>query len=248
MSAILSVKGLAKSFGDADARIDVIRRLDLELEAGAFEAVMGPSGSGKSTLLHLLAGLLPADAGEIVIAGTAIQTLSDAEATLFRRRHIGLVFQDFNLVPTLTAEENIALPMLLDHRSPDPADITHVMDLLGLSARRRHLPDRLSGGERQRVAIARALAGHPSIVLADEPTGNLDSPAARDFCHILQKMNHETGTSILMVSHDPVVSAAAGRVHILRDGRFLDAFDTAGDPALVSARYLQAIQSQEPAP
>ena len=242
MTPILEVRALEKAFGDADSRIEVIRKLDLEMGKGTFEAVMGPSGSGKSTLLHLLAGLIPADAGDILIDGTSICGRSDSDMTIFRRRHIGLIFQDFNLIPTLTAEENVALPMLLDHRRPDSAHIAHVMAMLGIADRRDHLPEKLSGGERQRVAIARALAGHPSIVLADEPTGNLDSPAARDFCRILQTMNRETGCSILMVSHDPVVSAAARRVHILRDGRFLDSFDTAADPALVADRYLRAMR------
>ena len=243
MAEALKTTALAKTFGTGETAVPVIRDLDFTLESGAFEAVMGPSGSGKSTFLHLLAGLLAADAGSIMIAGQETTRLSDREMTLFRRRHIGLIFQDFNLIPTLTAEENVALPLLLDGREREGRDhVDELISLLGLESRRRHLPDRLSGGERQRVAIARALAGRPDVVLADEPTGNLDSPAAHALCELLRRLNREMGCTILVVSHDPIVAAATDRVHILRDGRFRDVFQTGGGAEDVTARYLAAMK------
>lgn len=239
----VKVIGLSKTFGSGDTAVPVIRGLDFSMESGAFESVMGPSGSGKSTFLHLIAGLLAADEGSIEIGGKTISGLNDHDLTLFRRRHVGLIFQDFNLIPTLTAEENIALPLLLDGTESKYKDhIAHLVETLNLSHRRHHLPAKLSGGERQRVAIARALAGSPDIVLADEPTGNLDSPAARALCELLRKLNKELHCSILVVSHDPIVAASTDRVHILRDGRMLDAFETQGSVDRVSEHYLNAMK------
>lgn len=236
----VQVVKLHKSFGAGAARVDVIRDLDFTLPRGAFEAVMGASGSGKSTLLHLVAALLAPDRGQIRVGGELVSAMSDREATVFRRRRIGLVFQDFNLVPTLTAAENIELPLLLDRARPDRAHVASLVQTLGLGDRLSHLPSQLSGGERQRVAVARALAGNPDVVLADEPTGNLDSPAAKALCGLLRSLNESTGCAILLVTHDPVTAAAASRVHLLKDGAFVGAFDTGHDPALVSERYLAA--------
>ncbi len=238
----LDVVRLSKGFGDGLNRVTVLDNVEMKLARGAFDAVMGPSGSGKSTLLHLLAGLITSDGGDIRIGGVSISSMSDTDVTCFRRRRIGLIFQDFNLIPTLSAEENIVLPLLLDRQTPDAVRIDALLAKLGLTHRRSHVPLKLSGGERQRVAIARALVTQPDIVLADEPTGNLDSPAGRAFCELLRKMNEEDGCTILMVSHDPVVAAAAKRVHLLKDGRFVDCFDTGHDAALVSARYLQIMK------
>ena len=238
----LEVSGLSKGFGEGASRVSVLDGLNISLQLGAFDAVMGPSGSGKSTLLHLLAGLITADGGDIRVGGVSIRAMSDHDVTCFRRRRIGLVFQDFNLIPTLTAEENIALPLLLDRKAPDAAQIDALLGRLGLTQRRAHVPHKLSGGERQRVAIARALVTKPDIVLADEPTGNLDSPAGRAFCELLRQMNEEEGCSILMVSHDPVVAATAKRVHLLKDGRFVDCFDTGHDAARVASRYLETMK------
>ena len=240
----VAAAGIRKSFGKDEAAIHVIRNLDFSLPEGRFEAVMGPSGSGKSTLLHLVAGLLAPDAGAIRIGAQDLTGMSDRDATVFRRRHVGLIFQDYNLIPTLTAEENIALPLLLDRRRDDGGRVASLMDALGIAARRRHFPAALSGGERQRVAIARALVGKPTVVLADEPTDNLDSPAAQDFCALMKRLNAETGCAILMVTHDPVVAAAAERIHILRDGRFMDSFETQGSPARVAERYLDAMRAE----
>ena len=237
----LDVRRLVKTFGGSENPVTVLGGVDMVLERGAFAAVMGPSGSGKSTLLHLVAGLLTCDSGEIRVGGDLVSAMDDAAVTRFRRSRIGLIFQDFNLVPTLTAEENIALPLLLARKTPDPAVIGEVLDCFGLTHRRMHLPAKLSGGERQRVAIARALVTRPDIVLADEPTGNLDSPAGRAFCDVLRMINEERGCTILVVSHDPVVAATAKRVYLLKDGRFVDGFDTDHDPACVSSRYLRAM-------
>lgn len=239
----LEVAGLKKGFGDGETRVEVLRGVDFALERGAFEAVMGPSGAGKSTFLHVVGGLLGADAGSVKVGGEDITGLGDREATLFRRRKVGLVFQDFNLVETLTAEENAALPMLLDGRGSEGVRRAREwLERLGMGGRAGHLPEALSGGERQRVAIARALAAEPALVLADEPTGNLDSPTARALCGALGELNRETGCAILLVSHDPMVAASARKVHILKDGRFADAFDTGGDADRVAARYLAAMK------
>lgn len=240
---ILEVKGLSKSFGKGEAAVTAVDNAEFAMEKGAFEAVMGPSGSGKSTFLHLVAGLLSPDSGSIVIDGHDIAAMRDTEATLFRRRRIGMIFQDFNLIPTLTARENAELPLLLDGTARKKAGrVDYLLSLLGLEDRASHFPHQLSGGERQRVAIARALAGDPAIILADEPTGNLDNLAARSFCSLLASMNAEFKCSILVVSHDPVVAAAARRVHILRDGAFRASFLSEGDAAAVSARYVEAME------
>lgn len=239
----VKVSGLCKTYGEGETAVPVIKNLDFTMEKGAFESVMGPSGSGKSTFLHLVAGLLVADAGSIEIGGKSIIGFNDHDLTVFRRRHVGLIFQDFNLIPTLTAEENIALPLLLDGtEAKNKNHIDQLVSALGLENRRHHLPAKLSGGERQRVAIARALAGNPDVVLADEPSGNLDSPAARALCDLLRNLNQELGCSILIVSHDPIVAASADRVHILRDGRFMDAFDTGHSVETVSEHYLSAMR------
>ena len=240
----LEVTNLSKRFGDEANRVTVLNDVTFSLAHGAFDAVMGPSGSGKSTLLHVLAGLLSSDQGDIRVGGVSISSMNDNEVTCFRRRRIGLIFQDFNLIPTLSAEENIALPLLLDRKTPDPRAVEALLEKLGLSQRRSHRPLQLSGGERQRVAIARALVTRPDIVLADDPTGNLDSPAGRAFCELLSRMNAEEGRTILLVSHDPMVAAAARRVHLLKDGRFVDCFDTNHDAARVSARYLETMKHE----
>lgn len=244
MDDVLRTKGLCKSFGEGDGAVTAVGNVDFSLAKGAFEAIMGPSGSGKSTFLHLVSGLLAPDAGSIMVGGREITRMPDRELTIFRRRHIGLVFQDFNLIPTLTARENIELPLLLDGTAKaNGGRISEIVSLLGMDGRLDHLPSQLSGGERQRVAIARALASSPEIVLADEPTGNLDSPAARQLCGILREINMRLGSTILVVSHDPVVAAAANRVHILRDGTFVESFETKGDPGEVSSRYVSAMKA-----
>jgi ABC-type lipoprotein export system ATPase subunit len=195
--------------------------VSLEVKQGEFLAVMGASGSGKSTLLHLMAGLTHADGGRVVVNGTDLGGMKDKELTLFRRRHIGLVFQSFNLIPTLSAEENVALPLMLDGRNGAQAlaKVNELLESLGLAKRRHHRPDAMSGGEQQRVAIAIALANDPSVVLADEPTGELDSRTSEEVFGLLRRVNAELGTTIVIVTHDAFVSEQVGRTVAIRDGR-----------------------------
>ena len=235
----LKATGLQHSFGKGATATPVLQDFSLSVAPGAFEALMGPSGSGKSTFLHVAAGLLVPDAGSVEIGGTAITSLSDTAATKFRRRHVGVVFQGFNLVETLTVRENIALPVRLDHKPADSARLDELLAKLALEGKGARLPRELSGGERQRVAIARALYARPDVILADEPTGNLDVAASRALCDLLRALNRDEKSAILLVTHDPVVAAAASRVHFLKVGRIAASFDTAHDPALVSAKYLE---------
>lgn len=220
---------------------EVLKDFSLSIEAGSFEALMGPSGSGKSTFLHIAAGLLAADAGSVEIGGKDVVKMSDAEATKFRRRHVGVVFQAFNLLNEKTVRDNILLPLLLDGKSPvsrlKSSRLADLTEKLGIADLLDKLPAELSGGEQQRVAIARALIAEPEIVLADEPTGNLDAKSAKDICEILKGTNGKS--AILVVTHDPVVAACAKKVHFLKDGKIAASFETEGDPAKVSERYLE---------
>lgn len=237
----LKVTQLRKSFRMEGREITVLRGLDLTIPMGAFHAVMGPSGSGKSTLLNLLAGLLPPESGEVEVAGRSLRGLSDRQLTRHRRKTVGIIFQDCNLIPTLTVAENIALPALLDGKTLPAPRLAQLLDLVGLTHRRDQPADRLSGGEAQRTAIARAFAMEPQIILADEPTGNLDSPAAKEFCATLTRLNRELKTAILLISHDPQVAAAADVVHVMRDGAFCGCFATQHSAVEVAARYLEAL-------
>ncbi|MBR1836855.1 MAG: ABC transporter ATP-binding protein [Kiritimatiellae bacterium] len=232
--------GLCKAFGSGSSRTEVFKDFSFSLPRGAFEAVMGASGSGKSTLLHLLSGFVSADSGTVRVGGQDVTAMSDAAATRFRRRHVGMVFQSYNLVETIDVADNVALPVRLDRRKPDMRRLAALLDKLGLAGKERRLPHELSGGERQRVAIARALFAGPDVVFADEPTGNLDAAATRKICDMLRLMHEDGGrTAILLVTHDPVVAAAADRVHVLRDGVVAESFDTRHDPVLVASRYME---------
>ena len=237
---ILEMTSVSKSFG----QVSVLHGIDFTLAQGQFCAVMGPSGSGKSTLLNLIAGLLLPDSGDIRIAGQLLSAMDDDARTIFRRRRIGVIFQDYNLIPTLTAEENILLPLLLDKTPPDRAHLDEILTRFDLAPRRAHYPHQLSGGERQRVAIARAIAVRPDIILADEPTGNLDILSGQNFCEVLAQIHAAYGTSILLVSHDPVVAARAPRVALLLDGKMHSPFDTQGNPSAVSRHYLDSLAKQ----
>ena len=202
---------------------------------------MGPSGSGKSTFLHIAAGLLAADAGSVEVGGKDVVKMSDSEATKFRRRHVGVVFQAFNLLNEKTVRENILLPIRLDGESKAKVEVEQrtecLLGLLGLAGMGKKMPEELSGGEQQRVAIARALIAEPEIVLADEPTGNLDAKSAKGICEILKDINAKS--AILVVTHDPVVAACAKKVHFLKDGKIAASFETNGDAAFVSQKYLE---------
>ena len=231
----LKVDGVWRKYGAQE----VLKNFSLSIEAGSFEALMGPSGSGKSTFLHLAAGLLMADAGSILIGEKDIVKMSDREATKFRRRHIGVVFQAFNLLNEKTVRENIMLPLKLDGVSQSE-NLNKLIEKLGLKNLVDKKPEELSGGEQQRVAIARALIAEPEIILADEPTGNLDAKSAKDICEILKSINSKS--AILIVTHDPVVAACAKKVHFLKDGQIVTSFDTNGDAVRVSQRYLETYQ------
>ena len=239
MEVALKAEGVCRKYG----KQEVLKDFALSIEAGSFEALMGPSGSGKSTFLHIAAGLLAADAGSVEIGGRDVVKMSDTEATKFRRRHVGVVFQAFNLLNEKTVRENILLPLTLDGipyptRPRVEALVSALADGLMISALLEKKPEELSGGEQQRVAIARALIAEPDIVLADEPTGNLDAKSAKGICEILKDLNAKS--AILVVTHDPVVAACAKKVHFLKDGKIAASFETEGDPAKVSERYLEA--------
>ncbi|MEA2715820.1 MAG: putative transport system ATP-binding protein, partial [Actinomycetota bacterium] len=195
---------------------------DVEFAAGAFTAIMGPSGSGKSTLMHCLAGLDELTSGQVFIGDVDLTTLNDKHLTLLRRDKIGFVFQAYNLVPTLTALENITLPMDLAGRKPDQAWLDQVVSTIGLSDRLKHRPSELSGGQQQRVAVGRALAGRPEIIFADEPTGNLDSRSGAEILDFMRRAVRELGQTIVMVTHDPGAASYADRVVFLADGRIVD--------------------------
>ncbi len=229
-----------KSYRLGAESVPALRELDLRIDEPGFEAVMGPSGSGKSTLLHLLAALDTPDSGEIHIAGVRIDSLDDRALTRFRRREIGLIFQRFNLLPTLTARENVELPALLAGEKTADARrrSRELLDRLGLGARLDHRPEALSGGEQQRVAIARALYFQPPVILADEPTGALDSAASDKLWKLLGELALERAVLVLMVTHEPAAAAHCRRVHVLGDGAILGSFDTEGlDASGVAARY-----------
>ena len=221
---MISVRDVHKVFRQGEAEVRALAGVTLDIAAGEFVSIMGPSGSGKSTLLHLMGGLDLPTAGEIVIEGTPISRMSDDEITIFRRRKIGFVFQFFNLLPTYSAEENVALPLLLDRRRPrDVRDrVGAALDLVGLGHRRRHRPDELSGGEMQRVAIARALVIDPVLILADEPTGNLDTRTGEQILGLIRDANRARGCTVVLVTHDTRAAGFAARTITLEDGRVVD--------------------------
>jgi len=211
-----------KVYGSGDTEVRALDDVSVDFEAGRFTAIMGPSGSGKSTLMHCVAGLDSLTSGRVFIAGTDLTTLSDKELTQVRRDQIGFVFQSFNLIPTLTALENITLPLDLAGRKPETGWVDQVVQTVGLADRLTHRPSELSGGQQQRVAVARALAAKPAIIFADEPTGNLDSRAGAEILSFMQQAVGDLGQTIVMVSHDPVAAAYASRIVFLADGRIVD--------------------------
>jgi len=218
--AVLEAKSLSKRYQMGQQTVSALGGVDFVVEKGEFVAIMGPSGSGKSTLLHLLGGLDKPSEGEITLAGHKLSLLNDKKSTLVRRHNVGFVFQFFNLLPTLTAQENITLPLIIDGKNPRKVQkrLEALLELVGLTDRARHKPDQLSGGEQQRVALARALITEPAIVLADEPTGNLDSKTGIMIMELLRRSCDELGQTIIVVSHDPRAASYADRVVLLRDG------------------------------
>jgi putative ABC transport system ATP-binding protein len=215
---VLSASDLTRRYGEGDTAVDALRGVSLDVPKGQLTAVMGPSGSGKSTLMHILAGLDKPSSGEVTIAGTAISTLSDSDLTKLRRQHIGFIFQFFNLLPMLTAEENILLPLSIAGVKPDREWVDQLIDRMGLTNRRTHRPSELSGGQQQRVAIGRALVSRPTIVFADEPTGNLDSKTSGEILEVLNRSVQELEQTIVMVTHEARAAAIADRVLFLADG------------------------------
>jgi putative ABC transport system ATP-binding protein len=211
-----------KAYGKGDSAVMALDGIDVEFATGAFTAIMGPSGSGKSTLMHCLAGLDDLTSGQVMIGDTDLTTLNDKNLTMLRRDKIGFVFQAYNLVPTLTALENITLPMDLAGRKADQPWVDQVVDTIGLADRLSHRPSELSGGQQQRVAVGRALAGKPEIIFADEPTGNLDSRSGAEILDFMRRAVRELGQTIVMVTHDPVAASYADRVVFLADGRIVD--------------------------
>lgn len=220
--AAATAEALVKVYGKGDAEVRALDGIDLEIRRGEFTAVMGPSGSGKSTLMHCLAALDSPTSGDVSVDGTQLRGLKDKGLTTLRRERIGFVFQAFNLVPTLTAEENIVLPLSLAGRKADKIWFDQVVDAVGLRDRLSHRPTEMSGGQQQRVACARALVSRPAIVFADEPTGNLDSTSSAEVLGFLRRSVDEFGQTVVMVTHDPVAASYTDRVVFLADGRIVD--------------------------
>jgi putative ABC transport system ATP-binding protein len=218
---MLIAKDLTKTDGQGLNAVRALDRVTIGFDTGAFAAIMGPSGSGKSTLMHCLAGLDTVTSGSVLVGDTPISGLADRELTLFRRDHVGFIFQSFNLLPALTAEQNIRLPLELAGRHPDPRWFQEVVGVLGLGDRLGHRPSELSGGQQQRVACARALMSRPDVIFADEPTGNLDSRSGAEVLTFLRHSVREFGQTVIMVTHDPVAASYAERVVFLADGQVL---------------------------
>jgi putative ABC transport system ATP-binding protein len=218
---IVTAVDLRRRFGEGEAAVDALAGVSLELPSGGFTAVMGPSGSGKSTLMHILAGLDQPTAGSVVVAGTELANLDDKKLTQLRRDKIGFIFQSFNLLPVLTAEENIVLPLKIAGRKVDEQWLEQLIATVGLDQRRTHHPSELSGGQQQRVAVARALISKPAVVFADEPTGNLDSASSAEVLGLLRRSVDELGQTVVMVTHDAHAASVADRILVLADGRIV---------------------------
>jgi putative ABC transport system ATP-binding protein len=217
-TAVVAARDITRRYGEGDTAVDALRGVSLEVGQGKLTAVMGPSGSGKSTLMHILAALDRPTTGEVWIAGTKLGELNDTEITKIRRKHIGFIFQFFNLLPMLTAEENVVLPLTIAGEKPDPAWREELIEKVGLTDRRDHRPAELSGGQQQRVAIARALVSRPTVVFADEPTGNLDSATSSEILELMRESVDSLGQTTVMVTHDPGAASIADRILFLADG------------------------------
>jgi len=229
----VTASALTRTYGEGDSAVHALRGVSLDLPSGQFTAVMGPSGSGKSTLMHLLAGLDTPSSGTVSVAGMDITNMKDRELTRLRRKHIGFVFQSFNLLPTLSAEENIVLPLAIAGKRPPADEIDTLIARVGLGERRDHRPAELSGGQQQRVAIARALITRPTVLFADEPTGNLDSESGAGILQLLRDAVEIDGQTTLMVTHDPQAAAIADRVLFLGDGRIVQDVGRASSDEIV---------------
>jgi putative ABC transport system ATP-binding protein len=232
---VVVASDLARRYGEGDTAVDALRGVSLEVSRGQLTTVMGPSGSGKSTLMHILAGLDRPTSGSVQIDGTEITTLGDTDLTKIRREHIGFIFQFFNLLPMLSAEENIVLPLTIAGEKVDKAWLEQLIDSVGLGDRRTHRPSELSGGQQQRVAIARALVSKPTVVFADEPTGNLDSKTGGEILELLRQAVQDAGQTTVMVTHDPYAAAIADRILFLADGLIVRDMPNAEASAVIAA-------------
>ena len=219
--AIITVKDLVKVYGSGDTAVRAANGLNLEIEKGMFTAIIGASGSGKSTLLNLLGGVDVPTSGQVILDGESVYEMSDDKRSILRRKKIGFIFQSFNLIPVLTVEENIAMPALLDGHSVPKEEMEAMLDALGLTSRRHHLPNERSGGQQQRVAIGRAMINHPAVILADEPTGNLDTQNTNDVMELLCKAVREQGQTLVLITHEPEIADMADRVLRLEDGKIV---------------------------
>jgi putative ABC transport system ATP-binding protein len=218
---ILQVSNLSKTYGKGDTTVKALDGVSFSVEKGEFVAIVGASGSGKSTLMHLIGGVDAPSSGSVVVDGNEIYRLNESELAIFRRRNIGLIYQFYNLIPTLTAEENIMLPRLLDNRKPDADKLRGILETTGLTDRARHLPNELSGGQQQRVSVGRALINDPALILADEPTGNLDSKSSREIIDLLKLSNKKYNQTLIVITHDEKIALEADRVITVSDGRIV---------------------------
>ena len=218
---ILKVQDLCKTYGKGEAKVEALKKVSLSLDKGEFAAVVGESGSGKSTLLNCIGALDTPTSGHILVDGQDLFSMKEEQRTIFRRRNIGFIFQSFQLVSELNVEQNIIFPLLLDYRKPDPAEVEEILDLLGLTERRHHLPNQLSGGQQQRVAIGRALITKPKLILADEPTGNLDSRTSQDVLSLLKVTSQKFAQTIVMITHNEEIAQTADRIIRIEDGRIV---------------------------
>lgn len=219
---ILKVENLCKVYGTGEARVQALKQVSFSMERGEFGAVVGVSGSGKSTLLNCIGGLDEANAGKVFLGGKDLFAMREEERTIFRRQNIGFIFQSFHLIPELDVEQNITFPLLLDYKKPDQERVDELLEVLGLADRRKHLPGQLSGGQQQRVAIGRALITHPALVLADEPTGNLDSKSSQDVMDLLCRASRHYQQTVLMITHNMNLTASADRVFRVTDGKLCE--------------------------
>ncbi len=218
---IVSVEKITKIYGDGENAVHALDNVSFTVKKGEFVAIIGPSGSGKSTLMHILGGVDRQSGGKIYIDGTDIGTLNESNLAVFRRRQIGLIYQFYNLIPVLSVEENITLPVLLDNRRVDKAELGRILKILGLENRKNHLPNQLSGGQQQRVSIGRALINNPSIILADEPTGNLDRKNSEDIMELLKLSNKSLEQTLIMITHDEKIALQADRIICIEDGKIV---------------------------
>jgi putative ABC transport system ATP-binding protein len=232
-SAAVEAHELVRRYGEGDTAVEALRGVDIEVRSGELVAVMGPSGSGKSTLMHILAGLDKPTSGTVMIAGTEITRLDDSQLTKLRRRHIGFVFQFFNLLPMLDAEENVVLPLSIAGEKPEKAWLDSLLSQMGLDDRRHHRPSELSGGQQQRVAIARSLVTKPTILFADEPTGNLDSKTGGEILELMRASTDNYGQTIVMVTHEARAASIADRILFLADGQIVRELGKDAEPAAV---------------